>query len=127
MGMQFGMAGSWLVCVCASATHCLELLHARAPAWAHAASQPSFQRSAPDTRPTSAPLALGPLQPRLPPCPQVASIPAEDFVYMSFANAALGATPYIIALHRWARAPAGRCVPCLWGTACSAGQPFAHS
>lgn len=40
---------------------------------------------------------------------QVAGIPAEDFVYVSFANAALGATPYIIALHRWAGG-AGTCL-----------------
>lgn len=28
----------------------------------------------------------------------------EDFVYMSFANKALGSTPYIILLDRWAHA-----------------------
>ncbi|PRW33020.1 ubiquitin-like modifier-activating enzyme ATG7 isoform X1 [Chlorella sorokiniana] len=34
---------------------------------------------------------------------QVAGIPPEDFVHVSFANAALGAPPYIIALHRESR------------------------
>lgn len=34
-----------------------------------------------------------------PPC-QVAGLSHADFIYTSFANAALGATPYIIALHR---------------------------
>lgn len=53
------------------------------------------------------PLSL-PLSPAFLSFPQVAGIPAEDFVYISFANAALGATPYIIALHRWARAAADR-------------------
>lgn len=43
------------------------------------------------------------------PFPQVAGIPAKDFVYISFANAALGATPYIIALHRWLREGISKC------------------
>jgi hypothetical protein len=31
---------------------------------------------------------------------QVGSVSHEDFVFMSFANSALGQTPYIITLHR---------------------------
>ncbi len=57
-------------------------------------------------------------------CCQVAGLDHGDLVHLSFANAALGATPYLIALHRCARAARSRHpAPPLWLWLCSTDAP----